>query len=788
MTQPRLPGVEGEIIGMGRGRVGGGQSTGESAQECDVRVFIHSCRFIERDSAPIIQSMRTNRLANETSPYLQQHQHNPVDWYAWGEEAFEAARRQDKPIFLSVGYSTCYWCHVMERQCFENEEFAKLMNEHFVCIKVDREERPDVDQLYMTAVQVMTRQGGWPMSVWLTPDLKPFFGGTYFPPHDVQGRPGFPGILQGLSDAYDTRRKEIEETCNKLQGVLEELSGPTEPDQPITFSTGWVEALVDRSINDYEPQFGGFGNAPKFPRQTLLELLLHWINYQRAVGNDTSSIEKPLRHTLDAMANGGIRDHLGGAFHRYSTDAQWLIPHFEIMLYDNAMLGWVYAEASRVFDEPRYQTVARGIFDFVLREMTSPEGAFYTGFDAEVDAQEGQNYLWTMDQLEAVLTPRQAARFAAVYGMDRGPNFADPHHGNGAPTASVLHLPAGPEHESDPEIVQMRHSLYAQRETRKKPLLDTKIITHWNAMMIRALAHAGDVFGEVRYLEAARAATNFLCQNHATDDAGLWRTSRDGVNKHAAFLDDYAQLAQTLIDLHRVTHDPWCLDEAKRLTQVMRNRFEDTDKGGFYFSDANAKDLIVRQKIGQDTPLPAGNAIAAMVCNSLGMTEVAARAIGVFAFQATHHGEAMSTIVQAVLQFVQNHGDIRMEPVEGSSAIKIDMPQATAVKVVDIKSSFRGDRQVLVELNIADGHHLSSDTSLESPMDVIEHIVVPPPVRRKYGYSDEEQAVLEGKVRILVTLKIPPTPGTSIPLRLTYQACTDSACLPTVSRGLSITR
>jgi len=732
-------------------------------------------------------TMKTNRLANETSPYLQQHQHNPVDWYAWGEEAFEAARKQDKPIFLSVGYSTCYWCHVMERQSFENAEIAALMNEHFVCIKVDREERPDVDQLYMTAVQVMTRQGGWPMSVWLLPDLRPFFGGTYFPPADVQGRPGFPGILQGLSDAFDTRRAEVEETAGKLTGVLHELAEPTEPDEPLTFTSGWLEGIIYRSINDYEPKHGGFGRAPKFPRQTLLELLLHWINYQHAVGNDATDVEKPLRHALDAMANGGIRDHLGGGFHRYSTDAMWLVPHFEIMLYDNAMLGWVYAEASRVFKEPRYESVARGIFDFVLREMTSPEGAFYTAFDAEVDAQEGLNYLWTMDELEDVLTPREASRFAVVYGLDRGPNFADPHHSDGTPNKNVLYLPAGPEDESAPDIVEMREKLYLKRLTRKKPLLDTKIITSWNAMMIRALAHGGDLFSDVRYMEAARKAANFLLAQHAMPDGGLWRTSRDGVKKHAGFLDDYAYVARTLIDLHRITKDAWCLEEANRIAKLMIEKFEDPQRGGFYFSDAAAKDLVVRQKVGQDTPLPAGNAVAAMVCDSLGLVESAAKAIGVFAIQTNHHGEAMNTQVAAVLQFVQNRGDLRVVP-EGEGRIALEMPQAQAVRVVEIQSGWKGDRQIMVELNVADGYHLSAETGLESPMDVIEHIAVPPPTRKKYDYADEEQSVLEGRLRILITLKAVPEPGTSIPLRLTYQACTDNACLPTVSRGLSITK
>ena len=294
-----------------------------------------------------MDATRTNRLSRETSPYLLQHQHNPVDWFPWGTAAFNTARKLNKPIFLSVGYSTCYWCHVMERQCFENPEIAKLMNDNFVCIKVDREERPDVDQLYMTALQVLTRQGGWPMSVWLLPDKRPYFAGTYFPPTAVGNRPSFPGVLQGLADAFRDSRTEIEETATKISDVLEELAKPAGTDEPLTLAADWISALLNRCVDDYEGKYGGFGRAPKFPRETLLDLLLWAMSSKIVSAEQKEEIAGPLRHALDAMANGGIRDHLGGAFHRYSTDAQWLVPHFEIMLYDNAMLGRVYAEASR---------------------------------------------------------------------------------------------------------------------------------------------------------------------------------------------------------------------------------------------------------------------------------------------------------------------------------------------------------------------------------------------------------------------------------------------------------
>ncbi|HEY8667273.1 MAG TPA: thioredoxin domain-containing protein, partial [Tepidisphaeraceae bacterium] len=392
----------------------------------------------------------TNRLSAETSPYLLQHAHNPVDWHAWGPEAFAAARAQNKPIFLSVGYSTCYWCHVMERQSFENERVAGEMNARFINIKVDREERPDVDQLYMMAVQVLTRHGGWPMSVFLTPDLRPFYGGTYFPPTDQQGRPGFITLMKGIEDAYRNRPQDVEKTANQLVDILKQLAQPAPPDSAIAINAAFIDSQVARAISDYDAEHGGFGSAPKFPRQTLLELLLRYIDEDpnqptSTAQGDTARFKEQVRrrlfHTLDALAAGGIRDHLGGGFHRYSTDAQWLVPHFEIMLYDNAMLAWIYVDAYRQSENRQYAAVARGILDFVLREMTSSSGAFYTALDAEVDAREGLSYLWTAEEVEALLGKTDARIFSKVYGLDEGPNFADPHHGPGHPDTNILYMP-----------------------------------------------------------------------------------------------------------------------------------------------------------------------------------------------------------------------------------------------------------------------------------------------------------------------------------------------------------
>ena len=722
----------------------------------------------------------TNRLANETSPYLLQHQHNPVDWYPWGEEAFAAARMFKKPIFLSIGYSTCYWCHVMERQCFENADIAKTMNEGFINIKVDREERPDVDQLYMTALQVLTRQGGWPMSVWLLPDRRPFFAGTYFPPEDSGDAPGFKGLLEGIADAVANRPDDVGKTAGQLHGVLEDLAKPVATDEPLTLAADWLAPLITRCIDDYDPKNGGFGRAPKFPRETLLEMLLVAIKSKVVTDEQKAEIKPMLRHTLDAMANGGIRDQLGGAFHRYATDTKWRIPHFEIMLYDNAMLAWVYAEASAVLEEPRYADVARRICDFVLVEMTNKDGLFLTAFDAEVDAQEGLNYLWTMAEVEEVLPPRDAARFAEVYGLSQGPNFADPHHGPDQPDKNVLFL-AKPELELDDDIVRMREMLYQQRQSRQKPLLDDKVITSWNALMIRALAHCGRVLHEPGYTEAAVRAAGNLWHEHRKPDGGLVRTSRRHHLKHLGLLDDYAYFARALVETGYG-------DEAYELTQALRDRFEDSADGAFFFSDKEADDLLVRQKIAADSPMPAGNAIAATVCDELGFAETAARALAAFAVQTTHHAAATCAHVQAFITFIEKHGPLRVEPTQGETA-RIAAPNELATQAVTVLWTWASDTRLAVELRITPGMHLAAGgVSLDSPDVAVAALERPMATSKKYPYADAPQTVYEDTVVFHVRLHQPLVGDETMKLRLAYQACTENACLPEVSRVIEVAR
>ena len=761
----------------------------------------------------------TNRLASESSPYLLQHAHNPVDWYPWGADAFEAACAQNKPIFLSVGYSTCYWCHVMERQCFEVEAIAAEMNQRFINIKVDREERPDVDQLYMTAVQVLTRHGGWPMSVFLLPDLRPFYGGTYFPPTDMHGRPGFVTILRGIEDAYRNRPADVEKTAGQIVEILKSYAVPTALKQAITVNDKFVDDLIRRSLSDFDPQLGGFGGAPKFPRETLLELLLVYLQTSGMGGSPVSSkaentggppvplqISNMLRRTLDAMADGGIRDHLGGGFHRYSTDAMWLVPHFEIMLYDNAMLAWCYVEASRQMNEPRYAVIARGIFDFVLREMTSPAGAFYTAIDAEVDGQEGLNYLWTATEIEAILGSEDARIFSAVYGVDHGPNFADPHHGSGVAEKNILFLPsplptAAAELKVsidtlEARLAPMREKLYAARQQRKQPLLDTKIITSWNALMIRALAFGGKTLGDSRYVAAAEKAADFLYSAHRSPAGGLFRTSRDGAAKYDGFLDDYAFLAQAMLALFGATGIEKWKQRAKELAASTEEKFQG-EEGGFYFTEKQATDLVVRQITATDSPLPSGNAIAAMVFAELGMRYQARDVLLTFTPQLESQAEGMSAMVQAALMYLRSDGSFTVSVDDSPPEERRPLtPQQIAKKLVFVeKVEWTSPLTLTIHLQILGSYHIHSfDTPPELSLIATRLTIVGEddaevnyPVAHELttAFATVPVRVYSGPIQIGVRFSKPRWQGPPVVMNLTFQACDDSACLPPVTIAIN---
>jgi len=538
------------------------------------------------------KAKHTNRLAEETSPYLLQHAHNPVDWYPWGEEALARARKEDKPILLSIGYSACHWCHVMERESFENEGIAQLMNDGFVCIKVDREERPDLDDIYMAATVTTTGHGGWPMTVFLTPDQKPFFAGTYFPPEDRQGTPGFGTLLQHFSQMWKERRNDLLEGAEKITARLKRMSQGAR-------TAGVLERnLVDLAADDlaerFDKRFGGFGPAPKFPPAASLQLLLR-TRQPRALEMVTK--------TLDAMAGGGLYDQIGGGFARYSTDERWLVPHFEKMLYDNALLVPAYLDAFQVTGDALYERIARETLDYVLKEMTAPSGGFYSSTDADSEGEEGKFFVWTPQQIEAVLGKERAEQFCAFYDITAGGNW----EGKSIPNA------ADPRALTD-ELKKARDEVYRARKKRVEPGRDEKILTAWNGMMISAFAAGHRVLGGSHtwnYLEAAVKAAEFLWKTHRKPDGRLLRTSRDGKAHLDAYLEDYAWLGEGLLDVYEAGGPEEMLLRAKELGERIRAEFADPEGGAFYDTGTEHEQLLVRHRSGTDGATPAGNAIAA---------------------------------------------------------------------------------------------------------------------------------------------------------------------------------
>jgi uncharacterized protein YyaL (SSP411 family) len=555
----------------------------------------------------------TNHLAHETSPYLRQHAHNPVDWYPWGPEALARARQLDRPIFLSIGYSACHWCHVMEHESFENEEIARTLNEHFVSVKVDREERPDLDQIYMASVQMLTGQGGWPMSVFLTPELKPFTGGTYFPPEDRYGRPGFRRILLMLADAWKARRGEVERAAAEITGHLQGM-GQLQPGDG-GLSADLLRGAVAALGRAFDRTYGGFGPAPKFPHPMDLRVLLRaWRRF-----GDENALHMA-RHTLDQMAMGGIYDHLGGGFARYSTDARWLVPHFEKMLYDNALLAVCYLEAFQATGEPLYRDVVEETLGWVAREMTSPEGPFYSTLDADSEGVEGKFYAWTEEEIARVLGPRDAPLFASVYGVEPGGNWHDP-HGHGPARANILHRAktfaqsAALHHMPEPALRDFlagaRAKLFEARGRRVPPGKDDKALAAWNGLMITAYATAAQVLDRPDYAAAAARAADFLLTRLRGPGGKLLRTwSAGSPAKLNAYLEDYAYLLEGLVALYEATFEPRWVASALGVAGVMVEQFWDPQGGGFFFTGRDHEALIARGKDPHDNATPSGNAVA----------------------------------------------------------------------------------------------------------------------------------------------------------------------------------
>jgi uncharacterized protein YyaL (SSP411 family) len=554
----------------------------------------------------------TNRLANEKSPYLLQHAHNPVDWYPWGEEAFRKAKEEDKPILLSIGYSTCHWCHVMERESFENEEIAALMNKNFICIKLDREERPDVDKIYMTFVQAVSGGGGWPLNVILTPERKPFFGGTYFPPVSKGGQPSWPQVLEHITKLWGEKRKEINESADDTARKLAEMVNQVPEGPPAEFNADTIKNALTVFKAEFDPKDGGWGAAPKFPRPSQPLFML------RAAKrfDDKEAIDQVL-HTCDMMAAGGMHDQIGGGFARYSVDAQWLVPHFEKMLYDNAQMLQLYLEAYEVSgEEERYATVARDIITYVLRDMTHPKGGFYSAEDADSEGKEGKFYCWTKKELQALLTKEEFEAVVEYFGVTEEGNFLDHSDPDALPGQNVLHIAspsATPTAETKTLVESARSKLFAVREKRVRPGLDDKILTSWNGLMLGSLARAYAALGDPSYLEAAEKNVAFIKSAMWDAEAGkLFHRWRDGERDTAQLLDTHAYLLDGLIELYEATLDSGHLEFALAVAKRMVDGFYDKEHGGFYQSADGSEDLLMRVKEDYDGAEPSGNSVACL--------------------------------------------------------------------------------------------------------------------------------------------------------------------------------
>lgn len=558
------------------------------------------------------QHVFTNRLSKETSPYLLQHAHNPVDWFPWGDEAFEVARREQKPVLLSIGYSACHWCHVMEHESFENEAIAKVMNENFVNIKVDREERPDLDQIYMSAVQMMTHHGGWPMTVFLTPDGVPFYAGTYFPPEDRHNMPGFPRVLISVADAYRERPDDIQQTAVSVLGELKRTVAAAESSGPLT--TELLDAAFEGIIKNYDSTNGGFGGAPKFPPAMTLEFLLH--TYYRTGNQQAIEI---VRHTCRKMAEGGIYDQLGGGFHRYATDARWLVPHFEKMLYDNALLSRLYLHYYQVSGDSAARVIAEGILDYVVREMTDSAGGFYSTQDADSEGVEGKFFVWSKEEIEGLLGKQDAALFAAYYNVTETGNFEGENILNVTRDLSEVANAANVSiEELSQTLTRARALLFTAREKRVKPARDEKILTAWNGLMLAAFAEAGAILQRPDYLEVAKNNAQFVLDNLRRDGL-LLRTYKDGQAKLNAYLEDYSFFIDGLVTLFEASGELAWLQQALVLTEKMIDEFWDNEDGGFFFTGRSHEELIVRSKDFFDNATPAGNSVAAEVLLRIGL-------------------------------------------------------------------------------------------------------------------------------------------------------------------------
>jgi hypothetical protein len=730
-----------------------------------------------------------NRLALEASPYLQLHAHNPVDWYPWGDEALERARAEDKPIFLSIGYSTCYWCHVMEREVFSDPTIGALLDDGFVSIKVDREERPDIDEIYMSATQLLTGSGGWPNSVFLTPDGRPFYAGTYFPPGDVGGRPGFPRVLRAMRDMWASRRDEVLAAAERVAQQMRAIAQPEGSASGSLASDGEVlRQAIEQLHRDFDVEHGGLGRGMKFPRPPALELLL-----VRPAQEGARGVEEMLDRTLRAMALGGIYDHLGGGFHRYSTERTWSLPHFEKMLYDNAQLVGVYARAYEVTQRPLYRRVVARTVVYLEREMSHPEGGFYSAQDAEVDGQEGASYVWSRDEIEAALGQQRAAAFFDVYELSPLPD----HDLFGVLRVRLaLSIAARePNHAGIAELLASHDddlaSLLELRSRRRQPLRDDKVLAAWNGLAIRGLVDAAAALAEPRYLRRAERTAAFALDRLMTAEGALRRSYIAGQVREEGVLDDYAFLADGLLALHRATGGERWLAAASRLADAMLDRFEDESAGAFFLTPADSN-LLLRPKPFEDHATPSGNAVALRVLRELGARPGGARyaraAAGIVSAAAPFLERAPAALPATVAVLAGSTPVEEVTVLAGTS-----QPPAPAlprsedhVRAAIVGAPDSAATTLLVRLRIDEGWHVNANpasfpflvpTSVEGLAGPIEATIRYPDGRSfRPAFAPDPIEVYEGEVEIAVTFD-----GRSrMPERLAvrFQACDATSCLP----------
>jgi uncharacterized protein YyaL (SSP411 family) len=760
-----------------------------------------------------------NRLGKETSPYLLLHAHNPVDWYPWGPEAFARAKAEDKPVFLSVGYSSCYWCHVMERESFENAEIARFLNQRFVCVKVDREERPDVDQIYMNALQELG-SGGWPMSMFLTPDGRPFFGGTYFPPRDRDGLTGFPSLLKQVAEAWRDHRPELERDASRLAAsVRRSLAGSAARKVTLsrTLAAGGREGLAEQ----FDPEYAGFGfnpanhRRPKFPEPVNLIFLLDQHHRDRLAKKTVSRADPALRdplvmvtETLDHMARGGIRDHLAGGYHRYAISRYWIVPHFEKMLYDNAQLASAHVLAFEATADPRWRGEAEDTFAFIARTMTAPEGGFYSALDAETEGDEGQYYVWTHDQVQSVIGKGvEYETFAQIYGLKRESNFEKGRYVLYEPRpraeqAATLNLDTA---ALEARLKPLRAKLLAARDRRPAPLRDDKILTAWNGLMIAAYAEGFRVFKDERYRAAAEKAADFLLTQLRTKDGRLLRTHRAGQSKLAAYLEDYAFLTHGLLRLHAATGDPRRLAQARELTDRMIADFEDRKDGGFFYTADDHESLLARPKDPYDGAIPSANGVAvrnlvalASACGEPKYRESAGRALEAFSSAMAQNPVALPLMLVGLEEYL-----------DGQPADKADagLARVTAKNVVTAKASLArpGAAQpgrefdVVLNVTIQKGWHIEPNpagSEFTKPTTVtlapaggakLVKVDYPQGTLKKLAANDAPTPVYENEVKLTARIQLAEDArADELTLKLSYQACDDRVCLAPATLPVSV--